>query len=359
MEKNALGQSGPTGIYETGVKSSAIDRLGEHLPDSLVRGYEDMSRVMFELDRLKRQSERLDLINKLHSRLASMLSVSGMIEAYSVWLMPIVEHELIGYNNYSRNKKYLYCCGHGPSRRRAIAFAEKLIEGGVEAGNVVTNSEGQRGHKWIYETEDNTSILLILKQDNTAVRAEQQVIDDSLIIFAESLQRGIEYEDVFEQASTDPLTGLSNRRFFDERITLMMNTATRYGSPLTMIALDLDHFKQINDNLGHQVGDKVLKSVAGVLKAAVRSTDLLVRMGGDEFTIVLDNTGLNQARVLAERLVKKIDELDVWAKNQLKLGASIGLAQLKRNESLPDWMDRTDDLLYHAKIGGRSRVASY
>jgi len=81
-------------------------------------------------------------------------------------------------------------------------------------------------------------------------------------------------------------------------------------------------------------------------------------MGGDEFVLVLDNTDRAQAQILAERLVRKIDGLEVWANDHIKLGASIGLAELHKEESLRHWLDRTDDLLYHAKVHGRSKVAS-
>jgi diguanylate cyclase (GGDEF)-like protein len=324
---------------------------------SLASSLDELSQVMLELHQLKRQSERLDQMNRLHARLAGVLSVPGMIEAYSVWLMPVVEHELIGYNNSARGKKHLFCSGHGPNRRRAIAFAEKLIEDGPTPRRSVKSDDGQFGHKWIFETVDDAGILLILKEGRELDDGEMAIINDSLTILAESLQRGLEYEDLFERASSDPLTGLSNRRVFDRRISSMMDSATRYNHPLTMLSLDLDHFKDINDNLGHQVGDEVLKSVAGVLAAAVRSTDLLVRMGGDEFLLVLDNTNRQQGHILAERLVKKIDELDVRASDSVKLGVSIGLAQMEPGESLRNWLERTDDILYHAKAQGRARVA--
>ncbi|THB74214.1 MAG: GGDEF domain-containing protein [Desulfobulbaceae bacterium] len=322
----------------------------------LEAGLESINQVMAELDQLKIQSERLDLINRLHKRMAGVLSMTGMIEAYSVWLMPIVEHELIGYSNAARNKKHLFCSGHGPSRRKAIAFAEQLISKNDQS-TIVENSEGHFGHKWIFETVEDTGILLILKEGRELTERELQVINDSLIVLAESLQRGLEYEDLFERASSDSLTGLSNRRVFDERIQGMMDSATRYDNPLSMLSMDLDRFKEINDNLGHQVGDQVLIAVANVLSDEVRSTDLLVRMGGDEFLLVLDNTNRNSARILAERLVRKIDELDVWADENVKLGVSIGLTQLEKKESLKSWMERTDDILYHAKAEGRARVA--
>ena len=349
------------GVRITGRKGTIMNPVQERqrgLSTSIDGGFDKMSQVLYELDRLKQQSQRLDQINKLHGRLAGTLSISDMIEAFSVWLMPLIDHQLIGCCNRRTGKKVLFCSAHGPNRRRAIAFAEKMIESGASHDDDVVAEDGQLGYQWIFETLDDTSILLILEEESDTSPAELQIINESLTVFGESLRRGIEYETLFEQASTDALTGLSNRRVFKDRITSMMNFHKRYGSPLTMLSLDLDYFKQINDNLGHQVGDEVLKSVAAVLKTEVRTTDLLVRMGGDEFLLVLDNTDREQAQILAERLLGKIDGLEVWANERVKLGASIGLTQLDQDETLRHWLDRTDDLLYHAKVHGRSKVST-
>lgn len=317
----------------------------------------ELEKVMVELDHLKKQSERLDLINKLHGRMAGVLSLSGMIEAYSVWLMPLVGHELIGYNNRNRNKRHLFCSGHGPYRRKAIAFAEQLIAQKESIGGALTTKDGHFAYKWIFETADDAGILLILKEGQEISGEELDLVNHSLEILAECLRRGLEYEELFERASNDSLTGLYNRRVFEERIHSMMDSARRYNNPLSMVSMDLDRFKEINDNLGHQKGDEVLKAVAGVLKNAVRSTDLLVRMGGDEFILILDNTDLKHGRVLAERLCAAVDELNIWADERTKLGVSIGMSELRAGESLKNWMERTDDILYHAKADGRSRVA--
>ncbi len=317
----------------------------------------EIDKVLVELDLLKRQSERLDLMNKLHGRMAGVLSLTGMIESYSVWLMPLVPHELIGYSNAARQKKHLFCSGHGPNRRRAMAFAEQLIDNPVPFEGGCKNQDGHYAHKWIFESAEEAGILLILKDSQELSVDEIDLINASLVILSDSLQRGLEYEELFERASNDPLTGLSNRRVFDERIKGMMESAKRYKRPMTMVSMDLDRFKNINDNLGHQVGDEVLKSVAKVLKVAVRSTDLLVRMGGDEFLLVLDDTDQKNARILAERLCIAVDELEIWADTKTKLGVSIGLSQLQEGESLGQWLERTDDILYHAKAEGRSRVA--
>jgi len=317
----------------------------------------EFEKVMVELDYLKKQSERLDLINKLHGRMAGVLSLSGMIEAYSVWLMPLVGHELIGYNNRNRNKRHLFCSGHGPYRRKAIAFAEQLISEKTSFDGPFIEKDGRFAYKWIFEAADDAGILLILKEGYELSTEELDLVNHSLEILAECLRRGLEYEDLFERASSDSLTGLSNRRVFENRIHSMMDSARRYQNPLTMVSMDLDRFKEINDNLGHQRGDEVLKAVAEVLKRAVRSTDLLVRMGGDEFLLVLDNTDLQSGRILAERLCVAVSELNIWADTKTKLGISIGMSELRKGESLKKWMERTDDILYHAKAEGRSRVA--
>jgi diguanylate cyclase (GGDEF)-like protein len=317
----------------------------------------EFQKVMVELDHLKKQSERLDLINKLHVRMAGVLSLSGMIEAYSVWLMPLVGHELIGYNNSQRNKRHLFCSGHGPFRRKAIAFAEQLIAEKAALDGSFIEKDGRYAYKWIFETADDAGILLILKEGYELSAVELDLVNHSLEILAECLRRGLEYEDLFERASSDALTGLSNRRVFEDRIIGMMDSARRYNNPLSMVSMDLDRFKDINDNLGHQKGDEVLKAVAGVLKRAVRSTDLLVRMGGDEFLLVLDNTDLKNGRILAERLCVAVNDLNIWADDKTKLGISIGMSELRKGESLKQWMERTDDILYHAKAEGKSRVA--
>lgn len=317
-----------------------------------------IEKVMAELDNLKKQSERLDLINKLHARMAGILSLTGMIEAYSVWLMPLVTHELIGYENSVRNKRHLFCSGHGPYRRKTMALAERLIDTGTKFEQTCAKQDGHYAYKWVFETIDDSGILLILKKGQELCDEDMGLINQSLEILADSLRRGLEYEELFERASNDPLTGLANRRVFDDRIEGMIGSAKRYNRPLTMVLMDLDKFKYINDNLGHQVGDEVLVSVANVLRHAVRSTDLLVRIGGDEFALILDDTDLESARVLAERLCLGIDELNVWANQSVKLGISIGLAELQGNETLKQWFERTDDVLYHAKAQGRARVCS-
>ncbi len=323
---------------------------------SIDSNIDGIDQVLVELDHFRRQTERLDLMNKLHGRMAGVLDVSGMIEAYSTWLMPQVMHELVGYRNQVRSKKHLYCSGHGPRRRSIIAFAEEVLGNENYEVNAYKSEDGHFAQKWIIETAEDAGILIILKDKTKLSDADVDLINESLQILAESLRRGLEYEELFETARKDALTGLANRRVFEERIRDIMLGAKRYNRPLTLASLDLDHFKQINDNLGHGEGDQVLRQVADVFSESIRETDLLVRIGGDEFLVVMDNTDQQSGRILAERLCKAVDDLNIWGTSQYKLGVSIGLTQWNPDEDLDEWMQRVDDILYNAKKAGRARV---
>lgn len=318
----------------------------------------ELNEVMVELENLKRQSKRLKSVNDLHSRLAVALDVNGMIEVFSVWLMPLVKHELIGYRNILRNKKHFFCSSHGPFRRMALAFAEEVADCVMTEPGTVMSRDGHYAHRWSFESTENSGIFLILKEGTVLDPEEIEIVNTALEVLIDSLTRGVEYEDLFDQARADSLTGLSNRRVFDERVEMMMESARRHGRSLSLISMDLDFFKEVNDNLGHQRGDSVLCEFADVAKECIRSSDLLVRVGGDEFLILLDDTSKEDAQVLAERICVAVDDLDIQVTETNKVGVSIGLTELEADETLAEWLDRTDDVLYHAKSNGKGQVAS-
>ena len=157
-----------------------------------------------------------------------------------------------------------------------------------------------------------------------------------------------------ELATRDGLTGAHNRRFLDERLDEEIARARRYKTPLSFLMLDVDKFKQYNDSFGHIAGDEALQMVAKVLKANVRSIDLVARYGGEEFAVVLPNTDAAGARILADRLRHAI-EVAPWTERAVT--ASFGAATLQ--ESMKDRSPFTaaaDAALYHSKEAGRNRV---
>jgi diguanylate cyclase (GGDEF)-like protein len=160
-------------------------------------------------------------------------------------------------------------------------------------------------------------------------------------------------------ATTDGLTGLINRRAFVQELKREIDRASRTGSPTSLLLLDLDHFKTINDTHGHGAGDAVLVAVAKTLQKESRAYDLVGRWGGEEFIVALPSTGEDRALIVAERLREAIAKLKVTSHDgtAVTLSASIGAAQLAPNaESLDQLVDRADRAMYRAKVGGRNRV---
>ena len=250
----------------------------------------------------------------------------------------------------------MYSSCHGPERQRIFQLAEKLFDSQPENGDQGWYKEDFYVQNWHLGSMDSSGLVLVLRQSKVIDAEETALIDQALEVLREPLQRALDYEDLFVIARRDILTGLANRRVFEERIGPLMDNSKRHQHPLTLACMDLDRFKQVNDNLGHAEGDRVLKKVADTFKSMVRSSDLLIRMGGDEFFLVLPETSLDSARVLAERLCKAIDDLAICFAPGQKLGVSIGLSQWQPGMTIEEWLQSTDELLYQAKDNGRSQV---
>lgn len=301
----------------------------------------------------RQKTERLQQINDLYSRIAGVLDLPTMVEAYSIWLGQYVEHALVGFRDLKSDRMHLYCSSHGPQKRDNIKLAEKLLK--EETSQTVSDDTSMNSYSWQLNTPSASSKLVFLRRELFFSDEEMNLINDSLEIIAQPLHKSIAYETVFQQARQDSLTGLPNRLVFEERLPSMMEQAKRYNRPLTLAALDLDHFKSVNDFMGHLIGDNVLKNVTDAFKKQIRSSDLLVRMGGDEFLLILPDTSIESARFLSERLCKAVADLNVQAGTHT-LGVSIGLKQWSPELDIEQWLEQADDLLYQAKKNGRHQV---
>jgi diguanylate cyclase (GGDEF)-like protein len=160
-----------------------------------------------------------------------------------------------------------------------------------------------------------------------------------------------------EQIGTDPLTGCLNRRALETRLRAEWRQAKRRSSTVGVLAIDMDHFKQINDTHGHPFGDLVLQELAGIMKVTARDTDVVARLGGDEFVIVLPDTGWQGALTFAERLRRKVDDFD-FGSGTLRLTISVGVALARGTDPISPEMllQEADRSLYKAKTGGRNRI---
>lgn len=162
------------------------------------------------------------------------------------------------------------------------------------------------------------------------------------------------------EAMTDSLTTMPNRKAFDLELRTRASEALERGRSMSLILVDIDHFKIFNDTFGHQVGDQVLTLVAKTMAEALRPGDFLARYGGEEFAVVVPGAKLSDAEKLAERLRERIAAKDIvnQAKNEKlgRLSISLGVAQLQPGESLDYLIDRSDRALYKAKAAGRNTV---
>jgi diguanylate cyclase (GGDEF)-like protein len=157
-----------------------------------------------------------------------------------------------------------------------------------------------------------------------------------------------------ELATTDVLTGTFNRRKFNELILAEIERVRRYGHPLSLLVVDIDHFKRINDTHGHEAGDEVLIVLAGLIRAGIRATDSLARWGGEEFVVLSPEATVEEAAGLAERLRSAAG---TYAYSFVgSVTASIGVAQHRAGETPDELFARAGEALYRAKEGGRDRV---
>jgi len=157
-----------------------------------------------------------------------------------------------------------------------------------------------------------------------------------------------------EQALTDPLTGLSNRVILQESLDQAITRSARTKEPMTLIAIDLDRFKAINDTLGHERGDHVLIGISDFFRNRVRTSDKALRLGGEEFLVLLNNADAESGNRLAEELRQGIEKLPLLPDRTVT--ASLGVATLREDDSKASWMERADRHMYQGKDSGRNCV---
>jgi diguanylate cyclase (GGDEF)-like protein len=166
-----------------------------------------------------------------------------------------------------------------------------------------------------------------------------------------SLTRG-QREQLMNLATRDPLTGAGNRRALSQKMSEVTHVFERTGSPASLVILDLDHFKKVNDEYGHGTGDQILIQLTNILNLRIRVTDSLYRIGGEEFVIVVEGQSIERASRLAEQLRTLVEANELIPNRGVTI--SLGVAELQSGESGDDWLARADEALYAAKRSGRN-----
>jgi diguanylate cyclase (GGDEF)-like protein len=186
---------------------------------------------------------------------------------------------------------------------------------------------------------------------------ELVLVEDLLRGFLHPIRNALLYREAQRAATTDALTGLKNRGAFDDRFPRDVERSARYRIPLSLVMIDLDNFKEVNDTHGHVMGDRLLRSIAQMILDTVRKADEAFRYGGDEFVLILPSTGLKGAERVAQRLQRTVRMSAILTEpHPVQSSVSCGVAAYEARETARAFLDRADAALYRAKRSGKDRI---
>jgi diguanylate cyclase (GGDEF)-like protein len=256
-------------------------------------------------------------------------------------------------------------------KRVPLLNTQYIVGRDSEAGFVVSRSSVSRQHArlyldndaWWVEDLNSTNGTFV---NETRIRA-QRLTDADQVRFGDAIYKFLSgsniesayHEAIHNMAIQDGMTGIHNKRYFLEFLEREIAVSVRHSHPLTLVMFDVDHFKKVNDSMGHLAGDAVLKDLAGRIKPRIRREDLFARYGGEEFACVLPSTALPGGIVFAEHLRTLIEERPTIFDNQpIPFTISLGVTTLHRETGVDPsgLIKRADENLYAAKRGGRNRV---
>lgn len=262
-------------------------------------------------------------------RLQSTLDIEGLLEAFSEEVGQFVPHAQLAYVNEEEGLKTVL----GRGGRHRCRYALELA--GEPLGE------------------------LALGRGRPFRQAERERLEALLRLLMAPLRSALLYRRAVASGYRDPVTGIGNRAAFDGTFAREVVLAQRHGTPLSLLMLDIDHFKRINDRHGHVAGDTVLEGIAQCLRECTRSSDIAFRYGGEEFALVLSSTDLGGARQLASRIREAVERHEHrYQGARLRVTVSLGACALRAGEDARSLLQRVDEALYAAKRAGRNRVES-
>ncbi len=223
----------------------------------------------------------------------------------------------------------------------------------VKEGDNASHSCGYRLH-----TRQGDLGEIVLYRSRRFTDSELSGIESLLTALVYPLRNALQYRDALDASVTDPLTGAGNRAGLDQALEREMALASRHSQPLSMLMIDIDRFKRINDQFGHSAGDGVLRETVRRLHAEHRSTDLCFRYGGEEFVILLNRTDQPGALAIADRIRGRIADAPFHLpENSLQITVSIGVSQFAGADTMDSLLDRADRALYNSKREGGNQAA--
>lgn len=259
--------------------------------------------------------------------LQSTLELNKILELFDDEIISVVPHDGLKYDNSGED----YSIRFGEEARHRCSYQLVLLD--KDVGDLIFFRNTKFNDKEIKQLETMIAALIY------------------------PLRNALLYKRAVEKAHRDPVTGVNNRTAMDSALVQEMNLAKRHAVPLSMIILDIDKFKQINDTYGHIAGDAILKRVAECMAECVRGSDIIYRYGGEEFVVLLRNTKKPGAKLLAERIRKSVESMHFnYEDFKIMITVSAGLSSFIKNDSAKTFLERCDVALYEAKEKGRNCV---
>ncbi|QSP94045.1 GGDEF domain-containing protein [Marinobacter salinisoli] len=274
-------------------------------------------------------SSASNVITRLTQRLSTTLALEEQLGILAEELSDIVPFDTLTYRHRIARQEFVYSTGLGGQHRCEYRL----------------NLEG-----------DFYGTLTICRRQRFS-EEELQGIETLIGAAIYSVRNACRYIAIEQAALTDSLTGIPNKRALDDNLLRASSLSDRHGQAYSLILVDLDHFKQVNDTYGHVAGDHLLRRVGECLERALRTSDSVYRFGGEEFAVLLPHTGEQDARDVAERIRRTVSEITVDAGGErITATASFGVATHLKGEQPEQWVARADEALYRAKQKGRNRT---
>jgi len=327
--------------YISNYEIEVLDKHSLRVPIMISATFNEniVSGMIIDMREIKKSREEIDKLSKAIEQIDDTVAITD-------------KYGTITYVNHA------FCRHTGYSKEEALGKTSKILKSGkhdekfyhelwttILAGNIFRGTLINRRKNGELYYENKTITPLKDEKENVVgfVTTGKDVTEEIKI-----------HREIERIATIDQLTGVYNRHKFEKLFLLEAERARRFSHPLSLILIDIDHFKAVNDTFGHDVGDKVLKHVAEIVSENIRKIDILARWGGEEFLVLSPNTDLHNIQILAEKLRLAVERTGFPEVRQMTI--SIGVSTCETNDTLPTLFKRADQGLYHAKEHGRNRV---
>jgi diguanylate cyclase (GGDEF)-like protein len=288
----------------------------------IVSTYQNLNRLI---------SDNNDVISRLTRKLQTTLNASDIIHMFAKELKALVDYNQLNFSSNDADEKTIH----------------------------IGDKSGPHSCQYNLTIDDTDLGSISFSRKKRFLEEELSIIERLASTLVFPLRNAKLYHSALQSALKDDLTGFGNKRALDAGLHREAELSVRHKTPLSILMLDVDHFKKINDTMGHIAGDKILKDLAATIKKCARQSDLCFRYGGEEFMVILDDTDTVQAINIAERIRLSVEQNSYSYKGKIiPVTISLGSATFMNNETLETFKERADQALYKAKGQGRNLVVS-